>query len=360
MGRQKNGTGSFVTRKDGTVEYKVSIGIGMDGKSLRKSFYGKDKKAAIQKYKEWLKSSGEVPIEKVTTVGEWADNWLLIYKKDKVAYGTYDNYKQYVNNYIKPILGHLKFEQVRPAHIEMFFNKISGLSKSAKKHIHIALRGIFNSAIENHFCKESPVKPFKKYITSAEEDEKKVKEEVKVFSPTQIKQILEIAPTHKYGHYVLILLYTGLRVGELLALQWTDIKDDLITVRRSQARAEGGGYIDKAPKSGKVRYVGITPDLQKILDNLPKKGIYVLTDEKGQQITLSGFEKRYKKFFTDTGIEFLSPHKCRHTYATYLLKGGVDIKIVQSLLGHSTVNVTEIYTHVNTDDIKNNVKKLNY
>ena len=79
--RQSNGTGTFKIRKDGTVEYKVSLGSGINGAPIRKSFYGKYKADAIAKYKEWLKESGNVPIEKVETVKEWAYLWLELYKK---------------------------------------------------------------------------------------------------------------------------------------------------------------------------------------------------------------------------------------------------------------------------------------
>ena len=85
--RQSNGTGTFKIRKDGTVEYKVSLGSGINGVPIRKSFYGKYKADAIAKYKEWLKESGNVPIEKVETVKEWAYLWLELYKKNNVAYG---------------------------------------------------------------------------------------------------------------------------------------------------------------------------------------------------------------------------------------------------------------------------------
>lgn len=75
-------------------------------------------------------------------------------------------------------------------------------------------------------------------------------------------------------------------------------------------------------------------------------------DDKGQRITPRKLETRYKKFFRETGLPYLSPHKCRHTYATYLLKGGADLRAVQELLGNSKVQVMEIYTHVDTGDIK--------
>lgn len=56
----------------------------------------------------------------------------------------------------------------------------------------------------------------------------------------------------------------------------------------------------------------------------------------------------------------MPPHKCRHTFATYMLRSGADIRAIQTLLGHATLKTTEIYTEVDVDDLKNNVKKLNF
>jgi len=353
--RQKNGTGTFKHRKDGTVEYRVYMGIGSDGKPWRPSFYGKTEKDALQVYKDWVKNSGNVPIEKVKTVGEWAVKWLEIYKKNNVAYSTYRNYKMYVEKYIKPLIGALRFEQVRPAHIEQLFNKLrDDMSQSARRHINIALNGIFKTAIENHFCKENPVKSMPMPQTDPEE--------IKVFSPEQVKLIMEKAPAHPNGIYVLLPLYTGMRIGEIAALMRTsvDFGNEQIMIRAAMTRAEAGGYEEGKTKSRKARVTPIPEELKATLQKLPTSGLYVLCGKDGAPLTIHQYEYRYKKFFTDTGIEYLSPHKCRHTYATYLLRGGADLRAVQILLGHLHVATTEIYTHVNTDDLKSNVKKLNY
>lgn len=354
--RQKNGTGSFRKRNRGGkefVEYRVSIGIGMDGNAVRKSFYGSTERDCLKQYKAWMKDGQNIPIEKVKTVGEWADKWLELYKKGKVAYGTYRNYKLYVDKHIKPRLGKLKFTQVRPAHIEAFLQAESELSESARHHILIALNGMFETAIENHYCSENPVK-----MPKSKPLEQTIK--VQVFSKEEINAILRSElPAAVYPQ---ILMLTGMRRGELLALTWSDIDfdNDVITVSKAVARSEEGGYEIKTTKSGKTRYIGMGTQLKTILQGLPRLGIYVLSTQKGERLSPNQFDKLYKRFFTESNLEFLSPHKCRHTYATYLQKGGADLRAIQELLGHSKVTVTEIYTHVDAEDLKKNVSKLAY
>lgn len=353
--RQKNGTGSFHKRKDGTVQYRVYLGVGADGKALRPSFYGRSEKEALQAYRDWEKNAGATPIEKVTTIEQWADKWLEIYKKDNVAYSTYRNYKLYVDNHIKPKLGKLKFSSVRPAHIQRFFNSLTDMSESARRHINIALDGIFTTAVENRLCESNPIKSMPMPQTDPNE--------IKVFTPDQLEKILAAAAQSPLGIYVLLPLYTGMRVSELTALLWAnvDLKDDQIFVRTAMTRAEDGGYKEGKTKSRRTRIVAIHNKIKPVLESLPKNGLYVLSEKPNAPITLHQFENRYQKFFKESGLGFyLSPHKCRHTLGTYLIKGGAELRAVQSILGHAQVTTTEIYTHVDVTDIKNNVHKLKY
>ena len=356
--RQKNGTGSFYHRTDSTVQYRVYMGLRVDGKPWRPSFYGKDEKEALSSYKEWLKDSGNIPIEKVSTVGEWADKWLELYKKNgkqKVAYSTYCNYKFYVDRHIKPHIGHLRFAQVRPAHIEQLFTKLpADTSQSTLRFILVTLNGIFNTAIANRLCTENPVKPMPASRTDPED--------IQVFAPSQITKMLEDAKTHPYGIYVLLPLYTGMRGSEITALQWAnvDYENEQIKVCASMTRAEAGGYEVGKTKSRRTRFIAMPQLLIEALKKVSVNSLFVLHNKDSTPLTSSQFRKRYKKFFAETSNEFLSPHKCRHTYATYLLRGGADLRSVQTLLGHSKVATTEIYTHVNADDLKNNIRKLGY
>jgi len=82
--------------------------------------------------------------------------------------------------------------------------------------------------------------------------------------------------------------------------------------------------------------------------------------------THDSFKVIFDGFFADlnatleTPLPRITPHKCRHTFATYLIQGGADIRYVQELLGHSTITTTEIYTQVDVDSLRDNIAKLKY
>ena len=109
-------------------------------------------------------------------------------------------------------------------------------------------------------------------------------------------------------------MYTGFRIGEICALIWPKTDPTIIKITNSSARKEGEGYEDKLPKSGKTKCSGITPNIQKTLNSIPKKGLYIMTDEKGRQLTPPQFYRHYRRCFSETGLPYLSLHKCRHTY----------------------------------------------
>lgn len=360
--RQKNGTGSFYHRKDGTVQYRVRAGIGADGKPLRLCFYGKDEKEALQAYKDWLKNPAKAEIEKVKTVGEWADNWLKLYKQNNVSWGTYYEYEVIVEKHIKPQLGKVKLADLRPAHIQKLMNSLATgngkkkdqpYSMSRKKKVRFLIRSILESAVENGYC-------LRNVATNIKLEREPVKE-VEIFPRAALLEILDYADKHPFGYVIKLLLLTGLRRGELLALQWghIDYAEGRILVCQAVRRVEDGQEVSNTTKGKRDRVIPISPELETLLKSIPIEGLFVIQKD-GLPLTLDQFQYRYKKFFDGIGVEYKSAHKCRHSFASYLLKNGVDIRTVQLLLGHAQISTTQIYTHVDFDGLKNNIAKLSY
>ncbi|MDR1631246.1 MAG: tyrosine-type recombinase/integrase [Oscillospiraceae bacterium] len=371
--RKANGDGTLRKNKRGAWEYRVCAGRDFENKLIRKSFYGKTKSEAKEKYKLWLQNKDkEASIERVKTVNQWAKHWLEIYKKDIITYKSYCNYELYVNKHILPAIGTLRLGDVRPAHIQKLINEKSDFSASALNHIKIALNGIFETAVKNRLCESNPADDVRL--------PQKTQKAPEVFSKTEIESILNFAPTDKHGYYVQLLLYTGLRVSELLALQWVDVDldNEVIYINKTLRQAENEKPTDKShlyelvntTKTGRSRTVSISQKCCDILKAIPRKGIFVICDSASSGfISPSCFDSRYRRFFerlnatlddTSTQVRALSPHKARHTYATYLLSGGADLRVIQELLGHSKITTTEIYTHVDIDQQKASIVKLTY
>lgn len=149
---------------------------------------------------------------------------------------------------------------------------------------------------------------------------------------------------------------SGLRVSELVNLKVHDVFPD-----RKIVRVSG--------KGGKERVVPFTDTTGEFLSGylsgvrhrLMKKGAYhdfLFVNRNGGSFSRQGIWKKLKKFAKIAGIEKeISPHKLRHTFATHLLEGGADLRTVQLLLGHASINTTEIYTHVERQKIKESFKE---
>lgn len=372
--KNSNGEGSLRQRKDGLWEYRIKV----EGRKSPLSFYGKDSRSAKKKYHQWLRETGGRAVERISTVEGWADNWLQTYKKGQVAYGTYANYVHYIETFIKPAIGHLKMESVRPHHIAALYSSVSGLSNSAKNEIRTCLNGIFKTGRKNGLCLSNPAED-ETFVRSATKSPK-------VWSREDVRKILSYAPTHKWGNYLLAALYTGMRTEELCALMWSDVDLQASTILIHQVIAKiGQGEALKPDKTKAVKHqriyelrdttksktertIALNEEGVILFTGIPKEGIFVFPGINQPFLTPPQFAHRFSAVLRDLNqtleeddcVEVLSPHKARHTYATYLLDGGASIRAVQEQLGHSRIGTTQIYTHVDIEAKKANVTKLSY
>ena len=141
-------------------------------------------------------------------------------------------------------------------------------------------------------------------------------------------------------------LYTGVRLAELAALDWSAIDLDEATIR---VRGKGG----------KERIVPIAPAILAELGELAGDGP-VFISRRGGRLTAAGISEMFRKFVRDQLEVSCTPHQLRHSFATKLRRRGVDLRAIQQLLGHANLNTTAIYTQVYPDDLASAVEQLGW
>ncbi|MGF3584604.1 MAG: tyrosine-type recombinase/integrase, partial [Thermoplasmatota archaeon] len=159
---------------------------------------------------------------------------------------------------------------------------------------------------------------------------------------TEIQKLFEVTTNIKHKVVLALIYYAGLRLSETRNLKWQDIDFEREVIHVKQAKGE------------KERIIFLHKNLKGLLMKygVRKSGI-VLISERGKRYDERTIQQIVKNATKKAGIrKKVTPHTLRHSFATHLLEGGVDIRFIQQLLGHKSLRTTQIYTHVANKDIK--------
>lgn len=170
-----------------------------------------------------------------------------------------------------------------------------------------------------------------------------------VFTDLEIKKIEEFAKVDEWANSILILIYTGLRVGEFIALTKFNIDIDNMLIT-------GGAKTD----AGKDRIIPIHPKIQKYFKERYSVGEIINIPGKTLRNKVDNYRRRYYyPALEKVGVRKLSPHCCRHTFGTLSAKAGVDTFSIQKMIGHSDYSTTaNIYTRVDIEKLKREMAKI--
>lgn len=348
--------------------------------SIRKSFRGKTKKEVegkIKAFEEELDKFGSAIKKSKVTLCEWVENYMTTYIHGTIAESTYANYKSLQVNYINSSkLADMLLLDIRQLHIKEFFNKLTHLSLTVQTKIKSILNGAFKTAIENRLLNVNPCTGIK---LQSEQEEKKVRP----MSLEEQQRYIAALEGEKNRIALLLALFTGLRLGELIALKWenVDLDNKILTVNESLKRTKvykKDGTVEKqnvtkGPKTKRsIRDVSMPTFLVEELKQIqPKdnKG-YVFKGATGKHLNADSLRKCHLKICTRakigepkdvvynrkdrkngtwTRIEYqdVNFHALRHTYATRLFEAGENVKTVSDLLGHKDISTTyNIYVDV--------------
>ncbi len=368
-------------RKDGRWEGRYKKGIKENGKIRYGSVYGK----SYREVKEKMQIAISVPpiisqpqteidikmqISSVTTLAELLRCWLENIEV-RLKGGTRTKYSNLINAQIIPCIGHMKVSEITTASINAFLNDRlqrgrldgkGGLSGSYVRSISLVLSSALKYAVSEELCA-----PLKNKISKPNI----VKSELQILSLND-QRLLEkrimndLSPT-SIG--ILISLYTGLRIGEVCALMWSDIcfSTSTLSVRHtvSRVKAQCGDLktvliLDEPKTVSSKRIIPIPSPLLPILYEYrgKSKSAYVVSD-KDDFVSPRTFESRFHRILKNCHINDLNFHALRHTFATRCIEAGVDVKSLSEILGHSNVSITlNTYVHSSLEMKKTQLEKL--
>ena len=344
-------------RPDGRYQISIMVGYKEDGKPRLKVVYGKTQKEVKDKASALrMQYNMGLKIDHNITIGDWASTWVKTYKSN-LAYNTLKMYEDTIRMYVMPTIGHMKLKDIKLAHLQKIVNDNSSKGRTMKI-LKLTLMQIFEQAIINDLLVKNPAKGIQ--LPTAEP--KRLK---RALTDEEVNTIKLLDFDIKAKCFVMLLMYTGLRKSEALALTKTDINKENLTINVNKTlvfkvNKSEVKYSTKT-KSG-VRVVPILEPLRKVLfdymDSINTE--FLFTTSGGSTFSDTAYRRMWAKFKKTIGKKDITAHIFRHNFATILYNAGVDIKSAQDILGHSSIQVTmDIYTHLSNQQRTETAEKLN-
>ena len=275
------------------------------------------------------------------TFRDAAAEWLRFIEEDRERKpSTLKDYRSTLNARLLPAFGDQKIDSIDARDIEAWRRTLTGLSNRSKNKLLIQLHGIFRRAQTVYGLPVNPLSIVEKHPMRSTGD-------IQVFSPEEVWALHRAAASESDAAMYLTAAFTGLRLGELLALRWRDVDfaGSAIRVRTSYA----AGRLT-TPKSGKVRSVPLAPDVAGAISGLARRELFVGDDdlvfasETGSYQDGSALRRRYKAALNRAGLRSLRFHDLRHTFGTRMISKA-DIRRVQEWMGHADIQTTMKYLH---------------
>ena len=352
-------------RKDGYYEQKITVST-----NVRRSVYGATPTEVRRKAKELIAEAARYDISNVKkmTLEAYMTHWLEDIKKPDLKPSSYDRVEQSLKYQIFPAIGHIQINALTSNDVQKMITAIiSEKSYSTAKKAYNNLNACMELGVQRGEILKNPVKGVK--LPSSKVKERKG---ITAYTPEEIAAIVEEAkrtykngaPVYRYGYLIILILNTGMREGEPLYLKWKDvdlekrhiyIHGNVVEVKNRAEDAKSSYVLleQDTPKTDKsTRYIPLNDNAVDALEHLRKiiknKDRVIAT----KNHTITSPRKVYKtmecilKKCGITDKENLV-HALRHTFATTLIRNGVDIKAVSEILGHEDVSTTlNTYHHV--------------
>ena len=362
--RRANGEGNIRKRKDGRWEGRYTVGYDPEsGKRIIKNVLGKTQAEVKEKLKTAISESQRLDVSKAGTytVASWVRTWYEVYAEPRIRPNTKAYYTNYIENHIVPGIGDVPLDKLTTIQIQRFYNNLqktgrvqrknfpplkdASLSPRVVRGVHTLLHNCLEQAVAEHLLLTNPAQGCK--LPQLE------KKEMKILPQEKIGMYLAEAEKRGLLAAFYLELTTGLRRGELLALQWTDldVESRTLAVTKQVNRINGELVVSPPKTRNSVRTLALPQQAVDLLVAEHKKhprNPYLFPSPKtGTMYDPDAFRRTHDKILKAIGAEHIRFHDLRHTFATLSLKSGVDVKTLSAMLGHvSAATTLDIYTHI--------------
>ena len=367
--KKANGEGSiYFSEREGCWRAEITW-FDSGGVKRRKCWSGKkqsDVKAKLNDFKKKLLLNGKDMTTENKTFQEFAEEWLTVVLKPKLKPTSYERKVCTLENQVYKRIGVIPIDKLNHSQIQNMVNDISecGLSYSTVKKAYEAVSACMRYYRIKTTTSFNPCEG----ITLPELKRREISD-IRFFTDDERRLIVNEAtrefsngvPVYRLGWAFVLLLYSGMRVGELCALTWSDINFEEKSIKiyknaveyserdeNGVARSVYKTQHSTKTKSG-MRIIPMTQRAFTALTELQKatgQYEYIITSSNGQRVRPSRLGRTFASILSAVGIERTGVHALRHTFATMLFSNGCEVKIVSEILGHSNTKITEnIYIH---------------
>lgn len=378
-----------MSNKEGSVRKKgkyVELRVWIGGK--QKSFYGKNEAEARRKAREFSREARKNEKKEVTIsteekskelFGEYLYNFLVTYKYQKIKDSSYDILERiYFNQISRHDIAKIPLSSVNSEVLQKFLNELNlNYATSTLKKVIEVIHPALEMAVINEVFKYNPLRlvklPVKQNVIDVEHMEEKSQEFC--YTEEEAQKLTDECMRHygdstrddkryRYAPAFVLLLNTGMRIGELAALTWDDIGENTLRINKTVTIVENRGRYKGKPKrvsiittpktKNSTRIIPLNTTSKIVLQELKKRQYeckinskFVVSSPNGDFMQTRILYQTFKRICDENGIQCKGLHALRHTFGSLLISKGTDIKVVSTILGHSTVKFTyDRYIHI--------------